>query len=79
GRKLEIEFINYCIREVNKEWNPREWRGEYIPTKKNHQVADLLENFGFSKKVMANGTKKYQADRKQLLQERVPFITVVEE
>lgn len=79
GRKVEIEFIHYCIQQLSQEWNPKQWKTEYIPTRKNPQVSDLWEKFGFSSETLPNGTKTYQSDQKQLVITKVPFIETIEE
>ncbi len=48
GRKLEFAFVDRCLARLERDWGISEWRAEYLPTRKNGQVADFWERVGFS-------------------------------
>ncbi len=48
GRKLEFAFVDRCLARLEEDWGISEWRAEYLPTRKNGQVADFWERVGFS-------------------------------
>jgi FkbH-like protein len=47
GRGLERAMIAHCLKLMGPVWNVSTWEGEYIPTRKNMQVADLWPKNGF--------------------------------
>jgi FkbH-like protein len=47
GRKLEVVFVQTCLQRLQMRWNLTGWRAEYLPTKKNRQVARFWEDMGF--------------------------------
>jgi predicted enzyme involved in methoxymalonyl-ACP biosynthesis len=52
-RGVEQAAFN-AICDYAREWGCKEVVGEYIPTKKNHMVSNLLPDLGFEKS-MENG------------------------
>jgi FkbH-like protein len=48
GRKFENAFVDRCLAQVEQEWGVSEWRAEFLPTKKNSQVAEFWDRVGFS-------------------------------
>jgi len=47
GRGLEQAMVAHCLEAMTALWPVDVWRGEYIPTKKNMQVADFWPKNGF--------------------------------
>ena len=76
GRKLEQEFVVYCIEALDKRWQPRRWIAEYVETRKNGQVANFWPIFGFMEETRENGRIRYSADRTSLKIGHVSYITV---
>ncbi len=47
GRKLEYAFVDYCLKYLEGQWSIAKWMAEYMPTKKNAQVANFWSEMGF--------------------------------
>ncbi len=41
GRGLESAMLAHCLEVLQPEWNLASWRAEYVPTRKNQQIADF--------------------------------------
>ena len=59
GRQLEFAFVDQCMRILEEIWHIKCWQTEYKPTKKNKQVADFWDRFGFTMQKEVNGNKVY--------------------
>lgn len=79
GRHIEHAFVRHCVEHLNREWNPHEWIADYIPTKKNQQVADFWGQYGFSIEGSLSGKKRYRVNATQLDLKPVDFITITTE
>jgi FkbH-like protein len=59
GRQLEFAFVDQCLQRLSAEWGDVTWHADYLPTKKNIQVADFWDKLGFSAISGADGSKHY--------------------
>lgn len=59
GRRLEFAFVDSCLRELEERWGVTAWRAEYLPTKKNAQVADFWDRVGFSREAETDSMTTY--------------------
>lgn len=59
GRGLEFAMVARCIEALEAEWDLREWRSEYVPTRKNGQVADFWIRNGFAPAGETGGHKHF--------------------
>lgn len=62
GRGLETAFVLDCMDQARQRWNIQQWRAEYIPTKKNGQVASFWNGFGFTPAPQDNGACLYRLE-----------------
>jgi FkbH-like protein len=62
GRGLESALLGHCLETVQSEWNLDWWHAEYIPTRKNQQVADFWSTSGFAETGNAEGRTTYRLD-----------------
>lgn len=62
GRQLEFAFVDQCMGRLEVEWGIEKWRAEYLPTRKNRQVADFWERIGLSVTSNDAGRKSYSSD-----------------
>lgn len=49
GRRLEHAFVDQCMMQIERAWDPELWVAEYIPSAKNAQVADFWPKAGFDR------------------------------
>jgi FkbH-like protein len=47
GRGLERAMVARCLDVMGRAWDVQKWQAEYIPTRKNMQVADFWTKNGF--------------------------------
>jgi FkbH-like protein len=76
GRNLELAFVEHCLSELEKRWNPRSWRCAYLPTKKNGQVAEFWDSLGFSRSGAVEGGIAYQQAVLSRKRQNFPFIHI---
>lgn len=60
GRAVEKGFLDHVMAELQAEWRPTEWRAEYLVTKKNSQVLEFWEAFGFEVVSRDEAGKRYR-------------------
>ncbi len=60
GRKIELYFLNKVIHEIQKEFEIKHWRTEYIPSLKNQQLAEFWPRCGLTLQEIVNETKIYE-------------------
>jgi FkbH-like protein len=60
SRGLESAMIVHCLEIMRSVWNISRWHAEYIPTRKNAQVADFWAVNGFIETSNIDGHKTYQ-------------------
>ncbi len=63
GRRLESAMAAHCLDVLGTDWNIEAWEAQFVPTRKNAQVADFWPTVGFSEIGDVEGTKTYHADR----------------
>jgi len=59
GRRLENAMVVQCLDVMEAAWDVQTWEAEYIPTRKNMQVADFWPANGFIETCAENGHKTY--------------------
>lgn len=59
GRQLEFAFVDQCLRLLDKRWGKLTWQAEYLPTRKNSQVADFWDRAGFELESELDGSRDY--------------------
>jgi len=47
GRRLELQFVTECLRQLTERWRVDRWEADYVRTQKNRQVASFWDQFGF--------------------------------
>lgn len=67
SRKVEDTFINKCFELIGKKWDVNLWKAKYIPTKKNKQVENLWDKFGFKLVNSTKELKEYTLDSKEIV------------
>lgn len=55
GRGFDHALFSESLRVVKERWGVEELRASYAPTAKNHIVADLWKDYGFTRTSSANG------------------------
>ena len=78
GRDLEFAMVSGCLARLRSVWGVERWEAEYIPTRKNAQVADLWLRSGFTETTNIEGRKTYSLDAR-MHQWRTPTHLVVEQ
>lgn len=80
GRGLERVMIERCLHEMAVIWDVETWHAEYVPTRKNQQVADFWSQNGFIQtNNAADSTRSYMRDAKMPAQKPPPYITIRED
>jgi FkbH-like protein len=62
SRGLEAAMIAHCLELMQRVWNIDRWQAEYVPTRKNPQVADFWLVHGFTETGSVEGRKIYRLD-----------------
>jgi len=62
GRGLERAMVAYCLDVMGSTWDIDTWHAEYIPTRKNVQVADFWSVNGFVQEAEHEGRRTYVRD-----------------
>lgn len=62
GRQLEFAFVDQCLRLLVNRWGKLTWHADYLPTRKNSQVADFWERTGFTLQSELDGSRHYLLD-----------------
>ncbi len=79
GRRLEYVFVNHCMKHLELKWNVQEWFAEYCFTKKNQQVSDFWENFGFQIVNQTKMNKIYKMKTEDRIYFYYEFVEIIEE
>ena len=66
GRGIESAMAIHCISILNALWGRPNWRAEYLPTRKNMQVADFWPTVGFLPTESIGEQKIYAASASEL-------------
>lgn len=61
GRGLEYAMVARCMEALESEWNLRGWQAEYVPTRKNGQVAEFWIRNGFIPAGEVDGRRYFAA------------------
>ena len=76
GRKIEIAFVDYCLRYLVKKWDCIVFEAEYIPSPKNKQTLDFWLNFGFKEIKNDNDGKRYLLNFNEYKKHNIGFISI---
>lgn len=75
GRTIEDKFLDKIILMLSKE-EVKKIEGVYIPTKKNSQVSELYDRFGFSLASESGGIKEYILNIESYEKRKLDYIKV---
>ena len=78
GRDIEFAMVSCCLASLRNVWGVEQWEAEYIPTRKNAQVADLWLRNGFTETTNVDGRRTYSLDARTH-QWRTPAHLVVQQ
>jgi len=59
GRQLEFAFVDQCLRLLVERWGNLICHADYVPTRKNGQVADFWDRAGFELESDQDGSRHY--------------------
>jgi FkbH-like protein len=76
GRRLEQAFVDHALTHLERQWGVREWRAEYIPTRKNGQVEGFWDQTGFEPVQTGPAGTVYRLDATRRVRPAVDFITI---
>lgn len=76
GRRLEFVFVEHCLAELEARWGIATWHAAYLPTKKNAQVAEFWDSFGFARVGGEDGSVMYELGVSSRQQKSYPFVLV---
>lgn len=79
GRRLEDAMIEYCLADLARERGINCWHAEYLPSRKNAQVAGLWDRLGFAVQSEAGGARRYSRPAAPPLPVSVGHITIERE
>lgn len=78
GRTIEIAFVLKSLELMERLWKIDLWRGEYIPTAKNQQVAGFWQLMGFTETGRDGDLTLYQLARQTPRRDTIPYIVIEE-
>lgn len=61
GRRLEDALVEVCLAALSRERSIAQWEAEYLPTRKNAQVASFWDRLGFER--MSDGESRHHYRR----------------
>jgi FkbH-like protein len=79
GRGLECAILTHCLDIMGSTWNIDTWQAEYIPTRKNMQVADFWSMNGFVQAGEEEGRRTYVRDARASGTEIPSYVCVRED
>jgi len=79
GRGLERAMVTHCLDVVGSTWDIDTWHAEYIPTRKNMQVADFWSLNGFVQAAEGEGRRTYARDARTSAGKIPPYVCVRED
>jgi FkbH-like protein len=79
GRGLERAMVARCLGVMGPAWDVQKWQAEYIPTRKNMQVADFWTKNGFVPTGNEADRRIYTRDARQGGGAIPPYISVQED
>jgi len=80
GRGLEGVMIERCLHEMAAIWGIETWHAEYVPTRKNQQVADFWLQNGFILTSDATAsTRNYRRDARMPARQTPSYIMIRED
>ncbi|MBF0236070.1 MAG: HAD-IIIC family phosphatase [SAR324 cluster bacterium] len=79
GRNLECAFVDYCMSYLENQWGMNQWKSFYIPTPKNHQVANFWEKFGFKAINCNDKLKEYYLNEGEKIKWELDYIKMIKD
>jgi FkbH-like protein len=76
GRRLELQFVTECLRQLTERWRISCWEAEYLRTEKNRQVANFWDQFGFEPVATEPDRILYRARTASLTLHPITFIAL---
>jgi FkbH-like protein len=76
GRRIELQFVTECLRQLTARWRVDRWEAEYARTEKNRQVADFWDQFGFEPVATELDRTLYQARTISLRLHPISFVAL---
>jgi FkbH-like protein len=76
GRRLELQFVTECVRQLTARWRVDRWEAEYVRTQKNRQVVNFWDQFGFERVATELDRTFYQAQATSLTLHPISFVVV---
>jgi len=76
GRNIEIAFVQHCLVLLTKKWDIKTWKGNFVATKKNMQVNNFLEKFGFETLLETDSNKDYSCLSNNIKTQELKYITI---
>jgi len=79
GRGLERAMVARCLDVMGSAWDVQRWHAEYIPTRKNQQVADFWPKSGFAPVNEEGDRRIFARDARKCGDEVPPYVCVRED
>jgi FkbH-like protein len=76
GRRIEVAFVDQCMRALEQRWPISEWRAEYIATRKNRQTAEFWDTLGFDVIEESDAGKRYASPADSRIVDYLEIMTV---
>jgi FkbH-like protein len=76
GRRIELQFVTECLRQLTERWRVDRWEAEYVKTGKNRQVVNFWDQFGFAPAAKDPDRTRYQARTTSLTLHPIPFVVL---
>jgi FkbH-like protein len=76
GRRLELQFVTECLRQLIERWRVGRWEAEYVRTEKNRQVVNFWDQFGFEPVAKDPDRILYQARTASLTLHPTSFVAL---
>ncbi len=76
GRRLELQFVTECLRQLTERWRVGRWEAEYVRTEKNLQVVNFWDQFGFEPVATELDRTLYRARTTSLTLHPISFVEV---
>lgn len=80
GRNIEVAFLLKALEITERLWEIDSWRAEYLPTKKNQQVANFWPTLGFTElEKNEEGNALYVLEKSATRPDPISYIAIEEE
>ncbi len=78
GRTIEQVFVLESFAVLERLWGIKTWRAEFIPTRKNQQVAGFWRSIGFTEIDTKDGHTRYTLSCAVPMLDPIPYIAIEE-